>query len=139
VVLKTPQIEPNYHSGGDYGTCIAGPGIVYWYRFLNRRIHAKTPAGSVIARVAMDQLIFAPSFLFLFFTANGVMQGQSNDDIKTKLLTSYPSALVANYQLWPMVQLANFTLVPLNYQALLVNTVALGWNTYLSYKSNNKG
>ncbi len=39
--------------------------------------------------------------------------------------------LIANWAIWPMVQLVNFRFVPLNYRLLFVNTLAIGWNCRL--------
>lgn len=39
---------------------------------------------------------------------------------------------MANYKLWPAVQCVNFYLVPLNYQLLFLNVIAIGWTAFLS-------
>jgi protein Mpv17 len=39
----------------------------------------------------------------------------------------------ANFALWIPAQIVNFSLVPLNYQVLFGNVVALLWNVYLSW------
>lgn len=52
---------------------------------------------------------------------------------KEKLKKAYVPGLKANWALWPAVQFANFTYVPLQYQVLVVNVVSLGWNCFLSY------
>jgi protein Mpv17 len=115
-----------------FGAGMAGPAMVYWYRFLNKNIVFRSPIGQLVTRVAMDQFIFAPSFLFLFFSYNGLMEGQSIDKIKEKFRKGYWPALVGNWTVWPLVQLVNFRFVPLHYQTVVVNSVALGWNSYLS-------
>ncbi|KAJ3220077.1 hypothetical protein HDU67_006833 [Dinochytrium kinnereticum] len=59
-------------------------------------------------------------------------QGKNVEQVKDKLEKGYLTALYNNWKLWPAVQFANFALVPVLYRSLVVNTVATGWNTYLS-------
>jgi len=115
-----------------FGGVIAGPIFVNWYAFLDRFITIQSPFRALLARVSMDQFLFAPSFIALFFSSQGLMERKSPDAIKQKLRERYPTALVNNYKVWPAVQLVNFYFVPLQHRLLVVNTVALGWNTYMS-------
>lgn len=116
-----------------FGTCIAGPAMVLWYRFLAKNIVNQSPNRNTLVRVACDQLLFSPVFLGLFFLNSELWQGHSAEQVQVKFENQYVNTLIGNWGLWPFVQMINFRLVPLNHQALLVNTVGLGWNTYLSY------
>ncbi|CAG8595277.1 12099_t:CDS:2, partial [Ambispora gerdemannii] len=118
-----------------FGTIIAGPAIANWYRFLDKFVTIKNPNKALLARVAIDQAFFAPCFIAVFFGAQGVMEGKSRQAIMQKLKTAYPNALINNYRIWPAVQLINFRFVPLQHRLMVVNVVALGWNTYLSIEN----
>ncbi|OZJ02538.1 hypothetical protein BZG36_04143, partial [Bifiguratus adelaidae] len=116
---------------GLFGGLVAGPALANWYRYLDRVIQME-PVKALFTRVALDQILFAPCFIGTFFTVQGAMEGQSLPQITQRLREGYPDALKNNYKLWPMVQIVNFYLVPLNHRLMVVNTIALGWNTYLS-------
>lgn len=64
------------------------------------------------------------------------MQGNPPRDVARKLKHDFPDILVANWKLWPAVQLLNFYFVPLNFQVVLVQLVAVFWNTYISFKTS---
>lgn len=66
------------------------------------------------------------------------MQGKSFEVVKKEVSGNYLDVLKANYLIWPWVQIVNFYFVPLHHQVLLVQSVALFWNTYLSWKTNRK-
>ncbi|KAI3640854.1 hypothetical protein MIR68_001732 [Amoeboaphelidium protococcarum] len=120
-----------------YGFFVAGPATFAWYRWLDRNVVMAGRNQSLVTatRVALDQFAFAPCFLYIFFNymAFTDKSAYKTSDAASKAVSEqYPKALLANYQIWPFVQLINFYFVPLNYRLLLVNTVAIGWNGYLS-------
>lgn len=86
--------------------------------------------------MAMDQMIFAPSFIATFFTTTGILFGKSFEDIKMKFNNQYLDTMKTNYKIWPAVQMINFYFVPLQHRVFVVNFVAIFWNTYLSWAAN---
>lgn len=117
------------------GFFLAGPATRTWYGILDKYIGSK--GGTVVVKkVLCDQLLFAPTFLCVLLVSIGFLQGSDIDSLKHKLKSSYFQILMNNYKIWPMVQLINFYFIPLQYQVLLVQSVALLWNTYISYISN---
>lgn len=71
----------------------------------------------------MDQTLFAPAALSMFFAVTSAMEGKDPmAQVKEKLAPTYKM----NLMLWPLVQFVNFTLIPLHYRLLFVNTVNIG-------------
>ena len=134
-----------------YGGAIFGPGATLWYQMLQRRVKIPgSPNLEILARVGIDQTVFATTNLFLFLSSMAIMEGS---DPKKKLESSYLTALQKNWMVWPAVQFTNFKYVPLEHRVLVVNFVSIGeymdeptlceclcllellpgWNCYLSY------
>ncbi|KAG7205823.1 hypothetical protein KM043_007764 [Ampulex compressa] len=117
------------------GFFISGPATRTWYGILDKYIGSK--GGIVVMKkVLCDQLLFAPSFVAVLLVSIGTLQGNDLKHLRVKLENEYPEILWNNYKLWPMVQLVNFYFVPLHYQVLIVQSVALLWNTYISYRTS---
>lgn len=57
----------------------------------------------------------------------------TKDELKEKLWPTY----VFNLKVWPLLQLINFTLVPVHLQVLYVNFMQIWWNVYLSFMKNH--
>ncbi|XP_008544880.2 protein Mpv17-like, partial [Microplitis demolitor] len=117
------------------GLFIAGPSVRGWYGILDKYFGSK---GSVVAlkKVACDQFLFAPPFIAVLLATIGFMQGNNAEGVQKKLSNEYKDILINNYKIWPLVQLINFGLVPLNYQVLVNQIVAIFWNTYISFRTN---
>jgi protein Mpv17 len=85
-----------------------------------------------VKRVLVDQLLFSPVFLAVFFAYNHIGERGKLAGLSNRFKAGYAETLKANYKLWPLVQCINFYLVPLNYQLLFLNFVAIGWTAFLS-------
>ncbi|ODQ51159.1 hypothetical protein SAICODRAFT_60399 [Saitoella complicata NRRL Y-17804] len=118
---------------GFFGGFIAAPIFVSWYAVLDRVVTTKNKYLNTICRVGLDQTIFAPFAIGNFFVSQSLLEGRSFPEIKEKLEASYYTALQNNWKVWPMVQVVNFSIVPTQHRLLVVNTVSVAWNSYLSY------
>lgn len=92
--------------------------------------------GRTVQKVFVDQFVFAPVFLAALLSLIGYSQHQDIDKVKEKMKNDYVDILKSNYAVWPWVQLINFRFVPLNYQVLLTQSVAVLWNIYFSWRTN---
>lgn len=89
-------------------------------------------------KVALDQIIFAPISTLVFMSASHILEGSTWMIIKNELSEKYKNIMVTGYAIWPFVQFINFYAVPLKYQVLVVQSVALFWNAYLCWKLNEE-
>lgn len=113
---------------------VFGPAATTWYKFLAKNVNLKSPNGTILARVALDQGVFAPVFIGVFLSSMATMEG---NPVGEKLDKNYKTALTSNYMLWPFVQAVNFKVVPLEHRVLFVNVISIGWNCYLSYLNSS--
>jgi len=119
-----------------YGGAIFGPAATTWFKFLQTRVKLPSANGTILARVACDQFIFAPTNLAIFLSTMAMLEGS---EPQKKLDAAYKPALTKNWMVWPWVQMANFKFVPLEHRVLVVNVISLGWNCYLSYLNSQGG
>lgn len=94
-----------------------------WFNLLQRRIQLPNKNAEVLARVLVDQSVFAPTVSFAFLSYMSLMEGTSP---REKLDQKYKKVLLKNWMVWPWVQIVNFKFVPLDYRVLVVNTFAIG-------------
>ena len=90
---------------------------------MERYVVAKNQNAQMIARVAVDQLVFAPVGMGVFFSTMAVLEGKAPKD---KLNDHYWAGLKANWMVWPAIQVVNFRFVPLDLRLLVVNIISLG-------------
>ncbi|KAK1598346.1 Mpv17/PMP22 family protein [Colletotrichum navitas] len=113
-----------------YGGAIFGPIATNWFKFLQNNVVLKNKNAEILARVVVDQGVFAPVMIGVFLSSMATLEGGS---VQEKLDKNYKTALASNYMLWPFVQMVNFKLIPLQHRLLFVNVISIGWNSYLSF------
>ena len=97
-------------------------------------MHSGSTTSSVLQRLALDQGLFAPAFTPTFMFAVRVLENpQEAPRALASVRDDWWPAVTANWKLWIPAQLVNFAVVPLHWQVLFANGVALVWNTYLSH------
>ena len=92
--------------------------------------------GSIVKTLLYDQTVGATLFAVMFFTYLDTMNGVGLKESLNNTYIKMPATLIANWKLWPMAQLINFTVVPPHYRVFFANMVGIIWNTYLSYMQN---
>ena len=116
------------------GAALVGPCLHFWYANLNKIVLATGAVGSAAATVslALDQLVFAPTFLAVFIASLFTVEGNASA-VVPKLKQDWSQTVVANWKVWVPFQFLNFRFVPVNLQVGAANVIALMWNTYMSW------
>ncbi|KAK1941726.1 Protein SYM1 [Phytophthora citrophthora] len=114
-----------------WGSVIFAPIVHTWVHFIERTVgsHGKVV---VFKKVLLDAFVFAPSINTLFFTSTQMMQGKSVSQGVDFAVDRIPQTLKANYMIWPLANVVNYSYVPLHYRILFINCVNLVWTTVLS-------
>ncbi|KAF8336994.1 uncharacterized protein EI90DRAFT_2968719 [Cantharellus anzutake] len=118
-----------------YGGFIFAPIASKCLRLLEHLPVRSKPA-LIASRVALDQFVFSPIIVGVFFTCTTLMEGKTLKDAEMKLETTYKRTLVANWKLFIPFQMLNL-LVPMHHRLLAVNVVSLFWNAYLSLMASS--
>ncbi|KAG2321361.1 hypothetical protein Bca4012_055604 [Brassica carinata] len=114
-----------------FGLGFVGPVGHFWYEGLDKFIKLKlryVPKSTrfVAAKVAMDGLIFGPIDLL------------NTSQVKEGLKRDFLPALALEGGAWPLLQIANFRYVPVQYQLLYVNIFCLIDSAFLSWVDQQK-
>ncbi len=127
------------------GLLFRGPIVHYWYSILEeffRRLGfsgKKSESLSVaVGKVFCDQTAFSPLFTAAYFYALGFLQGRSISSVNSQLAKEFIPILLANYKIWPLVNLINFKLIPPNLRVLFGNLVGVFWTAYVIKMTSGK-
>lgn len=114
------------------GLALRGPVGHYWFAFLDRAFARWDQAAlsTAVAKVLVDQAVMSPLFNWLYFYVMGALDGRTLDQVAAKVRTDFRPLMIANYRVWPLVNLVNFKLVPPQLRVLFGNLVGVLWTAY---------
>ncbi|KAG0528555.1 hypothetical protein BDA96_05G022200 [Sorghum bicolor] len=118
------------------GLALVAPTLHFWYLYLSKLVTISGAPGA-IARLILDQFIFAPIFIGVFMSLLVTLEGKPSL-LVPKLKQEWFSSVLANWQLWIPFQFFNFYFVPQKFQVLAANVVSLAWNVILSFKAHKE-
>lgn len=118
------------------GFIVVGPALWKWFGQLEKIVGTSQTISVALRKMMLDQLCFVPVFFSVLLPTLWLSQGVTLQQIPTRLKQDYVSILSANYKVWPAVQALNFFFIPLHLRVNVANTVAVGWNSYLSWRSH---
>lgn len=123
-----------------FSVLVGTPMSHYWYQLLDAAVMPSAPTAppAVALKVLLDQGVQTPFGMALFFATLKLLEGRPMEvvpEVKAKLMP----ALIANYYVWPLAQLVNFTMVPLDLRILYVNVISIAWTAYISNMASGAG
>lgn len=127
----------------DLGRCANFFGVGYvtgvvlhkWYRVLDKNFQKHRPFANAVSKVAANQCLFSPIFLFASVGFIGLLKSGDWREVGELIDRELAGILIADVKLWPVVQFLNFYFIPLHLQVAFNSTVAVAWNTYFSMKT----
>ncbi|KAK6592807.1 Mpv17/PMP22 family protein (vacuolar membrane protein) [Botrytis cinerea] len=115
-----------------YGFAMA-PIQFKWFKFLSKAFPiTKSSAFWTSNEDGCDGSIGFRTSIANFFVVMTVAEGGGKRAVAQKLRDMYLPTLKANFMVWPLVQIINFRLMPIQFQLPFVSTVGIAWTAYLS-------
>lgn len=107
-----------------YASLLWAPVAHYWYALLERRALLLAKPGTrrlVGLKLAAEMVLLHPVSLVAFFGTVGLASGESAREVARQLRRDFWPTLALEWAMWAPLDIANFALVPVRHQLLLVN------------------
>jgi len=120
-----------------FGLIYHGPSGHFFYNWLDSKIEG-TGGKDVFMKVAIDQVLWCPIFMTVFFTYLGLVNGDSLATIGTKIKTDLLTACQGSWKVWPFVHAINFKFISTKHRLVFINGVQIAFNMFLSLIGSKK-
>lgn len=123
-----------------WGTIVVPPIYVNWYKFLEKLF---PPTGviskqQILKKTFLDQFIFTPPVLVLFFGIMGYLEYRNWQDATNEVKFKFPPVYLADCAFWIPVQAVNFAYVPPTLRVLYVGIMSFIWLNFLCFARDFK-
>jgi len=115
-----------------FAAFIGAPALHFWYSFLDTSFPEYT-ASHVLVKTTLDQCVFTPLSILVFFAVLGLGEGLSLEEISKDLKVNFLPTLRTSFIVWPLASFINFCFVHAKFRIIFVGAVSLLWNSYLSF------
>ena len=119
-----------------FGFLLHGTTGHFFYNFLDGLMPGATPA-TVAAKVAIDQTLWAPCFMVMFFSYMMIFDG-TPDLIGAKIKQDVFTAVKGSWMTWIPAHTVNFAFVPSDMRLLYINFIQVFFNMFMSVIGNTK-
>ena len=120
-----------------FGFIYHGPSGHFFYNWLDSKIPG-TEAKDVALKVAIDQTMWCPIFMSVFFCYLGLVNGDSLATIGSKIKNDLLSACQGSWKVWPIVHAGNFKFISTKHRLVFINSVQVAFNMFLSLIGTKK-
>ena len=111
-----------------------GIGLTLWYKFLEWRFPVRKPF-SVVKKIMLDEAIFAPISISSYIMLSNYLENKPKwSNYQNTFLDIWKTDLLV----WPLSNSINFKYIPVGYQPVWTSVISLGWNIFISYRTNKK-
>jgi protein Mpv17 len=86
----------------------------------------------VVAKVAVDQLIFQPPILCVFYASLATLEGRSLSDAVDRAKTMLWPTLQLNVPFWTTVHCVTFSVIPVQHRVAWVSLIQCAWSAVMS-------
>lgn len=114
------------------GFFMSGPTLHLWFNFVSKLVPARDLI-STFKKMAMGQLIYGPIFTVVFFSLNALVQGESPDEIVSRLKRDFFPTIRSGLMYWPVCDFITYRYVPVHLQPLVSNSFSFVWTVYFTY------
>ncbi|XP_017643543.1 uncharacterized protein LOC108484316 [Gossypium arboreum] len=118
-----------------YGLLILGPSLHLWFNLMSK-LFPKRDLISTLKKMAMGQLLYGPTMTVVFFSLNARLQGESGDEIISRLKRDLLPTMLNGIMYWPFCDFITFRFIPVHLQPLVSNSFSYLWTVYMTYMAS---
>jgi len=120
-----------------FGFLYHGPSGHFFYNWLDKQVEGQG-APQVALKVAIDQILWCPIFMSVFFLYLGLVNGDTLATVGKKIQSDLLVACQGSWKVWPLVHAVNFKFISTKHRLVFINAVQVAFNMFLSIIGTKK-